>query len=78
MMRKKFRMSSFGEMTFFLGLQVKQDSTGILIHHGKYVDDVLSKFKFNDCKSVDTPMAERPVLSSDPEGEAVDPTFYAQ
>ncbi|KAD1716243.1 hypothetical protein E3N88_42401 [Mikania micrantha] len=35
-MKKKFEMSAMGKMTFFLGLQVKQDPKEVLIHQGKY------------------------------------------
>jgi hypothetical protein len=69
-------MSSLGEMTMFLGLQVKQDSTGILLHQGKYVTDMLEKFGFQDAKEASTPMAERPLLNSDPDGDSVDQTKY--
>ena len=50
-MKKRFEMSSLGEMTMFLGLQVKQSSTRILIHQAKYVDDILEKFGFRDAKT---------------------------
>ncbi|KAJ0817027.1 putative RNA-directed DNA polymerase [Helianthus annuus] len=75
-MKKKFEMSALGEMTLFLGLQVKQSSQGILIHQGKYVDDVLAKFKFTDAKPAETPMAERPLLTEDEEGESVNQRQY--
>jgi len=75
-MKKKFEMSSLGEMTTFLGLQVRQDSKGILLHQGKYVEDILEKFGFKDAKDSSTPMAERPLLSADPEGEPVSQTEY--
>ncbi|XP_021985288.1 uncharacterized mitochondrial protein AtMg00810-like [Helianthus annuus] len=75
-MKKKFEMCALGEMTLFLGLQVKQDSRGILIHQGKYVDDVLEKFKFTDAKPAETPMAERPLLTEDAEGSPVDQRLY--
>nr|GEW38896.1 hypothetical protein [Tanacetum cinerariifolium] len=48
LMRDKFQMSSLGELTFFLGLQVKQKSAGIFIGQDKYVDEILRKFKY--CK----------------------------
>ncbi|GJY05022.1 putative ribonuclease H-like domain-containing protein [Tanacetum coccineum] len=35
MMHKKFQMSSMGELTFFLGLQVKQKEDGIFINQDK-------------------------------------------
>ena len=33
-----------GELTFFLGLQIKQVKEGTFIHLGKYTKDVLKKF----------------------------------
>ncbi|KAI3773640.1 hypothetical protein L1987_48170 [Smallanthus sonchifolius] len=74
--RKKFKMSALGEMTFFLGLQVKQSSEGTLIHQGKYVDDILEKFKFTEAQSATTPMSARPVLDADTTGVAVDQKLY--
>ncbi|KAD5802556.1 hypothetical protein E3N88_13916 [Mikania micrantha] len=75
-MKKKFEMSAMGEMTFFLGLQVKQDPKGVLIHQGKYVTDILTKFKMLGSKPASTPMAARPVLTSDSDGEDVDQHLY--
>ncbi|KAL7616273.1 hypothetical protein Lser_V15G04005 [Lactuca serriola] len=63
-------------MTMFLGLQICQDSTRILLHQGKYVEDTLEKFGFKDSKAALTPMAERPLLSPDPDGESADQTEY--
>ncbi|GJR63083.1 putative ribonuclease H-like domain-containing protein, partial [Tanacetum coccineum] len=45
-MHKRFQMSSMGELTFFLGLQVKQQPDGIFISQDKYVADILKKFDF--------------------------------
>nr|GEW84171.1 hypothetical protein [Tanacetum cinerariifolium] len=39
LMKDKFQMSSMGEITFFLGLQVKQKEDGIFISHDKYVTE---------------------------------------
>nr|GEW38797.1 hypothetical protein [Tanacetum cinerariifolium] len=39
MMHEKFQMSSMGELTFFLGLQVKQKNDGIFISQDKYDED---------------------------------------
>ena len=75
-MKKRFEMSSLGEMTTFLGLQVKQSSIGILLHQRKYVDDMLEKFGVTDATAANTPMAEKVLLSDDPEGEPVDQTYY--
>ncbi|GKA29786.1 putative ribonuclease H-like domain-containing protein, partial [Tanacetum coccineum] len=47
-MHKKFQMSSMGELTFFLRLQVKQKEDGIFISQDKYVTEILKKFGFSD------------------------------
>ncbi|GJU93082.1 retrovirus-related pol polyprotein from transposon TNT 1-94 [Tanacetum coccineum] len=39
------RMSSMGELTFFLGLQVKQKKDGIFISQDIYVAEILKKFR---------------------------------
>nr|GEV65473.1 hypothetical protein [Tanacetum cinerariifolium] len=44
LMKDKFQMSSIGELTFFLGLQVKQKKDGIFISQDKYVAEILRKF----------------------------------
>ncbi|GJT97935.1 putative ribonuclease H-like domain-containing protein [Tanacetum coccineum] len=63
MMHKKFQMSSMGELTFFLGLQVKQKEDGIFISQDKYVTEILKKFGFSDVKTASTPMeTHKPLL----------------
>ncbi|GJX75780.1 putative ribonuclease H-like domain-containing protein [Tanacetum coccineum] len=57
MMHKKFQMSSMGELTFFLGLQVKQKEDGIFISQDKYVTEILKKFGFSDVKTASTPIS---------------------
>nr|GEX47891.1 hypothetical protein [Tanacetum cinerariifolium] len=62
-MKDKFQMSSMGELTFFLGLQVKQKKDGIFISHDKYVAEILRKFRLTDGKSASTPTdTEKPLL----------------
>ncbi|GKC27552.1 putative ribonuclease H-like domain-containing protein, partial [Tanacetum coccineum] len=56
MMHKKFQMSSMGELTFFLRLQVKQKEDGIFISQDKYMTEILKKFSFTDVKTASTPM----------------------
>ncbi|GJR41561.1 putative ribonuclease H-like domain-containing protein [Tanacetum coccineum] len=54
MMHKRFQMSSMGELTFFLGLQVMQKDDGIFISQDKYVADILKKFDFVTVKTAST------------------------
>ena len=47
LMRKKFEMSMMRQLTFFLGLQIKQNRDGILINQRKYVNELLKKYKMD-------------------------------
>ncbi|KAJ9535714.1 hypothetical protein OSB04_un001132 [Centaurea solstitialis] len=76
LMHKKFKMSSMGELTFFLGLQVKQKPEGIFINQSKYVTSMLQKFGMNDAKPASTPMETHKHLTADVEGEDVDVHHY--
>ncbi|GKB08163.1 putative ribonuclease H-like domain-containing protein [Tanacetum coccineum] len=76
MMHKKFQMSSMGELTFFLGLQVKQKEDGIFISQYKYVTEILKKFGFSDVKTASTPMETHKPLLIDANGEDVDEHMY--
>ncbi|GJX41397.1 putative ribonuclease H-like domain-containing protein [Tanacetum coccineum] len=76
MMNKKFQMSFMGELTFFLGLQVKQKEDGIFISQDKYVTEILKKFGFTDVKTASTPMETQKPLLKDEDGEEVDVHLY--
>ncbi|KAI3796080.1 hypothetical protein L1987_38743 [Smallanthus sonchifolius] len=74
--RSKFEMSSMGEMKFFLGLEIDQFESGILIHQEKYVKEILTKFKMTDSHPVKTPVEVRHCLTPDVDGESVDQHLY--
>ncbi|GJW42954.1 ribonuclease H-like domain-containing protein [Tanacetum coccineum] len=69
-------MSSMRELTFFLGLQVKQKDNGIFISQDKYVADILKKFDFSSVKTVSTPLETNKALIKDEEAEDVDVHLY--
>ncbi|GJX75267.1 retrovirus-related pol polyprotein from transposon TNT 1-94 [Tanacetum coccineum] len=57
------QMSSMGELTFFLGLQVTQKDDGIFISQDKSMDEILKKFSFSTMKTASTPMeTSKPLL----------------
>ncbi|GJS45012.1 putative ribonuclease H-like domain-containing protein [Tanacetum coccineum] len=67
-------MSSMGELTFFLGLQVKQNTEGIFISQDKYVAEILKKFDLVSVKTAITPMETKVALTKDKEAVDVDVT----
>ncbi|GJX14562.1 putative ribonuclease H-like domain-containing protein, partial [Tanacetum coccineum] len=76
LMHKRFQMSSMGELTFFLGLQVEQRKNGIFLSQDKYVYNILKKFGFSSVKTASTPMETHKPLSQDTTGTDVDVHLY--
>ncbi|GKC60073.1 retrotransposon protein, putative, unclassified, partial [Tanacetum coccineum] len=72
LMHEKFQMSSMGELTFFLGLQVQQKKDGIFISQDKYVGEILKKFGFTEVKTASIPIETQKPLLIDEDGEEMD------
>ncbi|XP_010519130.1 PREDICTED: uncharacterized protein LOC104798658 [Tarenaya hassleriana] len=73
MMSDEFEMSKFGELNFFLGLQVKQTDDGMFISQSKYARTLVKRFELDGSKSAKTPMSTTTKLTHDEDGEDVDP-----
>ncbi|GKD18178.1 uncharacterized mitochondrial protein-like protein, partial [Tanacetum coccineum] len=71
LMKSIFQMSSMGELTFFLGLQVKQKEDGIFISQDKYVAKILNKFDFASVKTANTLIETQKSLTKDEEAADV-------
>ena len=69
-------MSMFGEIKFFVGLQIQQSKNGIYITQSEYVKEILKKFGMEDSRPVETPMSTRHKLSKDDDSKVVDQTTY--
>jgi isopentenyldiphosphate isomerase len=69
-------MSMMGELTFFLGIQVKQTKQGTFVHQAKYMKDLMKKFNMAELKPVSTSMSSTTSLDPDEDGEAVDQREY--
>ena len=67
-----------GELKFFLGFKVKQQSQGTFIIQEKYTQDMLKRFKLDDLKpaKANTPMPLKCQLDSDPNGKVMDQKVY--
>ena len=75
-MNKEFEMSMFGEIKFFVGLQIQQSKNGIYITQSKYIKEMLKKFGMEDSKLVGTPMCTGLKLTKDDDSKEVDQTLY--
>jgi len=76
LMSREFEMSMMGELTLFLGLQIKQTHQGTFVHQGKYMKDILKKFNMGEAKPLSTPISTTTALDADEEGEAMDQKEY--
>jgi hypothetical protein len=75
-MQTEFEMSMIEELSYFLGLQVKQISVGIFISQEKYLKEMLKKFQMEDSSLVSTPMVVGCKLSKDDISLDVDQRTY--
>ncbi|KAJ9556015.1 LOW QUALITY PROTEIN: hypothetical protein OSB04_010629 [Centaurea solstitialis] len=76
LMQSEYKMSMMGDLTYFLGLQIKQSEKGIFINQGKYVLDMQKKYDLTSCTPMKTPMAPPLSLDKDSNGKLVDVTLY--
>ena len=69
-------MTDLGLMSYFLGIEVKQDHDGVFISQKKYAKEILNKFHMEDCKRTNTPMNQKEKFSKDDGAEKVDESQY--
>nr|GEV23078.1 reverse transcriptase domain-containing protein [Tanacetum cinerariifolium] len=67
---------SMGELTFFIGFQVKQKQDGIFISQDKYIAEIVKKYGFSKVKNASTPMETQKPLLKDENGKEVDVHMY--
>jgi hypothetical protein len=75
-MTQKFEMSTMGELTYFLGFQVKQLKDGTFFSQTKYTQDLLKRFGIKDAKPAKTPMGTDGHVDLNKGGKFVDQKAY--
>ncbi|XP_062094128.1 uncharacterized mitochondrial protein AtMg00810-like [Humulus lupulus] len=76
LMIKEIEMSMVGEVSYFLGLKIKQLDNGILLSQSKFAKNMLKKFGLENAKRARTPMDNTTKLIRDEIGKKVDATLY--
>nr|KYP72830.1 Copia protein [Cajanus cajan] len=69
-------MTDLGMMRYFLGMEVHQFDDGIFLSQKKYANDLLKKFKLENCNPVSTPLAVNEKLSKADGDAKADVTQY--
>jgi hypothetical protein len=75
-MMERFEMSMMGELTFFLGFQIKQVEDRTFISQTKYTRDILKKFDMDNAKIIKTPMGTNGHLDLNMGGTLVNQKVY--
>ena len=75
-MKSEFEMSMLGELSYFLGLQVKQLTDGIFFSQAKFTRDMLKKFQMDDCKPMGTLASISYKISKEENSPCVDQKLY--
>ncbi|KAL4014323.1 hypothetical protein IC575_026525 [Cucumis melo] len=75
-MQSKFEMSMVGELSCFLGLQIKQKNDGIFIAQEKYARNMIKKFGLEQARNKRTAAATHVKLTKDNDGAEVDHKLY--
>jgi hypothetical protein len=75
-MKKVFDMSDLGRLSYYLGIEVEQNASGITITQGSYVKKILNLTGMSSCNSASWPMDPKLHLTKDEQGVNVNPTEY--
>jgi hypothetical protein len=75
-MRRLFKMSDLGLLSFYLGLEVKQGRDAIMLGQAAYARKLLEKAGMGTCNPCHTPMEVRLKLSAKSSTPEVDATMY--
>nr|CAN81940.1 hypothetical protein VITISV_007358 [Vitis vinifera] len=71
-----FQTKDLGKLKYFLGIEIAQSSSGVVLSQRKYALDILEETSMLDCKPVDTPMDPNIKLIPGQEEPLRDPGRY--
>ncbi|XP_014660662.1 uncharacterized protein LOC106804323 [Setaria italica] len=75
-MKSSFKMSDLGCLSYYLGIEVKQERGRITLCQAAYAAKLLERAGMSGCNSTQTPMETRLKLSKKSSNPPVDPTLF--
>ena len=75
-MAKRFEMSDLGNLTYYLGIEVKQHEEGITLSQIRYALNILEEYGMRDCNSVHILMEPGLKLAKSETKRDIDATNY--
>ena len=73
---KTFALKDFGDLNFFLEIQVARIHDTIQLSQTKYIQDLLTRTEMASCKGIETPFSTSEKLRRDEGARFHDPTLY--
>jgi len=78
LLQSEFKLQDLGSVHFFLGIEVKSTTKGILLSQHKYALDIIQRAGMASCKPVDTHLSASSKLELVPGTLYSDPTQHHQ
>ncbi|KAG8097902.1 hypothetical protein GUJ93_ZPchr0013g34364 [Zizania palustris] len=75
-MQNTFQMADLGLLNYYLGLEVRQDGSGVSVNQKAYALKILATAGMEGCNPSSTPMENRLKLSKSSTAPLIDPTQY--
>ncbi|WVZ50881.1 hypothetical protein U9M48_002088 [Paspalum notatum var. saurae] len=75
-MKKLFRLSNLGLLTYYLGIEVEKGTDSITLYQSAYAQKLLERSGMAGCRANKTPMEEKIKLSKESSAAKVDATNY--
>lgn len=75
-MSRKFEMTDLGRLSYYLGIEVKQERDHIQLKQSWYAEKLLEKAGMRECNPTKFPMDPKEQLTMDENGKVVDVKMY--
>jgi len=75
-MKKVFEMTDLGLMSYFLGIEIKQNQDEVFLSQRKYAKEILKKIMMENCKAVNTSINQKEKLIKDDGSDKVNESEF--
>lgn len=76
LLKTEFEMFDESPLSYFLGIKIDKNTTGMMLSQSAYAKDILSRMSMQHCKPVSTPVDLKSKLSQDNGDRIHNPTEY--
>jgi histone deacetylase 1/2 len=71
-LEREFALIDLGNLHYFLGIEIKRNSDGLVVLQAKYAADIIKRTNMSNCKPINTPLSSVDKLSAT-EGDPLGP-----